>query len=381
MNHDRPWKPRWFDAVSIAIVIIVLLLAVAAKLEAAVHEVAPGASVQAAIDAAEAGDVVRLQPGQWTGQRVEIRKPLTLECAEHRACNWDGEHALDNAIIVWADNVWIVGIAFQRYISGISIRGGNIRPSQDPGEGVRNVVILHSTFARIGARWGCPEDYPQQCKGYGAITAQNADYVIVMHNRFRDVVDSEEPGGNHCMYFSNHSQWGVFTHNDCENVSGSPVKFRDRSDYGYVGFNRIARAGTALYSGVANACYDSITNARVDCDAPTAVAEVPDEDIWVEGNRFVDIDRRQGCKLVPYGSITSGNCAGIFVSSWDDEPEPPSQVLRCRSGKHHSDVRNWDRSDCRRCTEEGSEIRNQCNACVRSNSRRNRNRCVRALFP
>lgn len=37
MNHDRPWKPRWVDAVSIAIVIIVLALAVAAKLEA--HEI------------------------------------------------------------------------------------------------------------------------------------------------------------------------------------------------------------------------------------------------------------------------------------------------------------------------------------------------------
>ena len=376
MNHDRPWKPRWFDAVSIAVVIIVLALAVAAKLEAAVIPVKPGDDLQAAHDQAEPHDALSLEPGVYEKAFARIEKPLTIICRQDFRCVLDGLNDTSKAFLVFSDDVTFMGLTIQNYLNdGIALRGGNHRPYENRGEGIRRIRISGNIFQRIGDKWGCDEKR-HNCKGYGGVTGQNYRNSEITGNIFIDLIDVDQPGGNHAIYLSNFAHSNLVAGNYMRNISGSYIKTRDDSSHNDITRNTFVGAATAIYDGPADACYKPP-------DGGKCVEEKPSSNVRVWDNVFDDVDDRWRCKDEAYGSISASHCKRVIVDGGQigqlttpDKPKP-AEGFMCRSGKKAEDVKNWDDKDCDRCSAKGSKTNKQCKQCVEDErDRDDRRDCV-----
>ncbi len=93
-------------AVLIPLVAAIVLAVLTGSASAAVHQVQPGESIQAAIDAAAPGDTIEIHRGRYAGHLL-VNKPLTLRGIDRPTI--DGE-LKENTISVRAEDVTIDGL-------------------------------------------------------------------------------------------------------------------------------------------------------------------------------------------------------------------------------------------------------------------------------
>jgi nitrous oxidase accessory protein len=108
-------------------------LLVAADATAAIVDVAPTRSLQAAIEAADPGDVLRLSTGEYRGP-VVIRKALTLESADGAIVKGDGEASV---IAVEVPDVTIRGLK----VTGSGLRLDELDAGIFLAQGARRAVV------------------------------------------------------------------------------------------------------------------------------------------------------------------------------------------------------------------------------------------------
>ena len=293
MNHDRPWKPRWFDAVSIVIVIIVLALAVAAELEArTITTDRPLAEVEASLGPRLTEDTfIILQPGIRTGEELVLDVDtnghrLEIRCAVIHTCIFDGKHNAGRFLQIRSDNVSIIGIVIRNYVAwGLQIRYAS------------NVHVLNNIFERIGGKWGCAENYPHPCRGTGAITSREMVDVHIIGNVFKAIENKagRDAGYIHAIYASQRCRNVHITDNLTQDISSVHYKTRNGCVGVYLTGNVARGRGERFF-------YSGMPEGKEN--------EQPDSEIVLRDN---DVGKLQlyECRRRPDGPKRPDQCRGI----------------------------------------------------------------------
>ncbi|MBI4469594.1 MAG: right-handed parallel beta-helix repeat-containing protein [Acidobacteria bacterium] len=158
---------KWF--LGIALVLSTLYPSIRADQNASVLEVKPGESIQAAIDQATAGDMIRVQPGTYD-QAVTISKAITLVSADPEnlpVLNGTGQ----------ANGIHIVGTV-EAPVSGVVVRGFVVQKFRIGIrlENATNSVIENCKLIENGNR---PMFNGNLDNG---LVLSNADYNVIRNN-------------------------------------------------------------------------------------------------------------------------------------------------------------------------------------------------------
>ncbi len=201
-------NPFWFG---------MLLAFIAPSTAAAVISVSPNDSLQAAIDAAQAGDTVQLAAGKYIGNII-INKPLILQgTTDHRAII-EGDRK-GRTITVAAPNVTVQNLTVTH--SGLSLpnmdAGVFLDKSASHAKVLNNQILDNSVGVYL---WGSPYALVQgntivgnkELRGNergNGVSVWNAPYSQVLHNDISYGRDG---------IFSNASTFNTFNHNTFHNL-------------------------------------------------------------------------------------------------------------------------------------------------------------------
>lgn len=99
-------------------------------------------------------------------------------------------------------------------------------------------------FYRIGNYWNTAAHM-----GYGAITVSNSDRDVFINNHFVQVMNKPGDMGHvHALYISHGSSNALVQANEFTDITGDPVRQRDRSNGTLTKANRFTRAGGFAYA-------------------------------------------------------------------------------------------------------------------------------------
>lgn len=217
----------------------------------------PGADIQAAINAAAAGDTLALSPGTYQPPAtIVVNKPLTIKAADASAKPLiDGRGALDRIILVAADNVVLEGLEVA-YGTGDLIRQDNTFT----GTTVRGCVIHDATGDEavqlqnaVGAVIECCVAYNIAEDGFNL--AYSRDSAI----RNCEVIDSRSQNGAIYVYNSVNIEIAGNSVHDCSAANGIELYTNDGDIL--IRNNRVVdnawvrRGSHAAYSSNAILCY------------------------------------------------------------------------------------------------------------------------------
>ena len=179
---------------------------------AAVIDVQPSQSLQAAIDQAQPGDTLRLAAGKYSG-KIIINKPLTIEGTEQHSAIIEGDRT-GRTVSVSAPDVTLKNLTVTR--SGLSLPDMDAGIFLDKAAARAKILNNHLLENSVGVYlWGAPEALVEgntiigdkqlrvNERGNG-VTVWNSLYSKVIHNDISYGRDG---------IFSNASNFNVFSHN------------------------------------------------------------------------------------------------------------------------------------------------------------------------
>lgn len=251
-------------------------------------QVAPGASIQAAIAQASAGDVLHIARGVYR-ENLGIDKPLTLE-GEGRPII-DGE-LKGNTIAVFAANVTLAGLNVRN--SGDSLREQNAGIYLKPGAHhatVRDCVLSYNLFG---------------------LWIEKADFVTIEHNNITGKRDyrSSQRGNGIQLYNAQHAR-----------IIGNEVSFVRDAIYVDVSHDAVFLNNRLHHSRYGTHYMNSYRNLWEGNDSfmnrgGLALMEVRDQSVrnnraWANSDHGIMLRTIQDA--VVEGNIVAGNVQGLFV--------------------------------------------------------------------
>lgn len=193
-------------------IFLFILMAYAIPTIAAVVDVPAGRQLQAAIDAAQAGDTLRLAVGKHIG-KIVINKPLILKGVGKHAAIVEGD-GTGRTITVSAPDVMIQNLVVTR--SGMSL------PDMDAGifldkAAARAQILDNQLLANsVGVYlWGAPEVLVKGNRIVGNSTLrvnERGNGVTVWNSLYSQVIYNDISQGRDGI-FSNASNFNTFSHN------------------------------------------------------------------------------------------------------------------------------------------------------------------------
>ncbi len=160
--------------------------------------------IQTAIDAAQRGDVVEIQKGEYLAQRISIRTAITLKGVDSPVLNGDGEPIL----FVFTDSVTIIGLELRNVSTSYIEDKAAIRIVKSDYCKVQNNRLIDTFFA---------------------IYIENSDYALVENNYVKGDAKMEASSGNavHAWY----SNFATIRNNTLLNHrDGIYLEFVEKSD-------------------------------------------------------------------------------------------------------------------------------------------------------
>ena len=289
---------------------------------AATLGVAPGQSIQAAIDQAQPGDVIEVQRARYR-ENLRIDKPLTLRGVDRPTVDGSGQ---GDTIRVTAPDVVIEGMIVAN--SGDSLRQQNAGIYIQPGAHRARVERCHLSYNLFG------------------LWIEKADDVQVLHNRITGKRDYDSPKrGNGVQLYNTKGA----------RIIGNEVSFVRDALYIDVSHHAVFRQNKLHHSRYGTHYMNSYHNLWEDNDTwanrgGLALMEVRNQVIrnnraWNNADHGVMLRTLQDA--VVEGNIVMGNNRGFFVYDVEYTEIRGNVVAHNQTGVHLAgSARNtWDGND------------------------------------
>lgn len=163
----------------------------------------------------------------WKGQRENGQGPVFV--GDARRPTWLRLKASDGQ----PTGLTIEGVEVREYLTAISLEGNR----DDPRASNEGTVIRNNVFRRIGT---IAVNDPQKDVS-AAVRFVNSHNNVVSGNRFLTIRNVARCGALHAVYVAHFSSGNQIVDNEFEDLCGSVIRFRDRSNDNLVRGNRFRR--------------------------------------------------------------------------------------------------------------------------------------------